>query len=166
MISPAPFADLLILHSFLFLVNLFFDFFSPFNFIGFDLLNTNSLKHAVSWQRSSVFQQPRTSTQRQRWYFSKKKDSLQGFFYIYFCFLHNPLDTTKTKYHTYKKRTPKRHPKQKKEPAACYFRTAVLSSPLWCLTSVFGMGTGVSIMLSLPDLFSLSNSFRESLKTG
>ena len=29
MISPAPFADLLILHSFLFLVNLFFDFFSP-----------------------------------------------------------------------------------------------------------------------------------------
>ena len=39
------------------------------------------------------------------------------------------------------------------EPAACYCRTCALSSPLWCLTSVFGMGTGVSITLSPPDLF-------------
>ena len=31
------------------------------------------------------------------------------------------------------------------------FSHNVLSSPRWCLTSVFGMGTGVSIMLSLPD---------------
>ena len=47
---------------------------------------------------------------------------------------------------------------KKEELAACYFCTSVLSSPLWCLTSVFGMGTGVSIMLSPPDLlfFSLS----------
>ena len=38
------------------------------------------------------------------------------------------------------------------ELAACYCRNRSLSSPLWCLTSVFGMGTGVSIMLSPPDL--------------
>ena len=50
----------------------------------------------------------------------------------------------------------------KKSPAARYFCTYVLSSPLQCLTSVFGMGTGVSTALSLPDYF-----FRElcSLKT-
>ena len=40
----------------------------------------------------------------------------------------------------------------KSEPAACYCRAWPLSSPLWCLTSVFGMGTGVSIMPSPPDL--------------
>ena len=35
--------------------------------------------------------------------------------------------------------------------ATCYFRTCALSSPLRCLTSVFGMGTGVSILPSSPD---------------
>ena len=30
----------------------------------------------------------------------------------------------------------------KKDLAACYCRVFTLSSPLWCLTSVFGMGTG------------------------
>ena len=54
--------------------------------------------------------------------------------------------------------------KIKKEPAACYCRTAVLSSPLWCLTSVFGMGTGVSIMLSPPDLLFFKCLFQDHSK--
>ena len=41
----------------------------------------------------------------------------------------------------------------KKSPAARYFCPNGLSSPLQCLTSVFGMGTGVSTALSPPDYF-------------
>ena len=47
--------------------------------------------------------------------------------------------------------------------AARYFCHLWLSSPLWCLTSVFGMGTGVSIMPSPPGLHQnhskLNNAF-------
>ena len=47
--------------------------------------------------------------------------------------------------------------------AACYFRSCLLSSPLWCLTSVFGMGTGVSITPSPPDPFEHERSKLNSL---
>ena len=54
----------------LILILLFAMIFSPFKIhIGFDSLIANYLKHAVSWQRFSVFQQPRTSTWHQHLYY-------------------------------------------------------------------------------------------------
>ena len=49
----------------------------------------------------------------------------------------------------------RRDPHKRKSPAACYSRYPLgrLPSPLRCLTSVFGMGTGVTTALSPPDFF-------------
>ena len=52
--------------------------------IGFDSLVTNYLKHAVSWQRFSVFQQPRTSTWHQHGYYMIIMSIMQYFFLFFY----------------------------------------------------------------------------------
>lgn len=146
MISPASFADLFILHSFLFLVNLFLAFFC------FLFLSSSRVPYQYTLSLPLC------------------KEKISQYFVIFFFyqftspFLYTFPAVPALRSHLFwiviygwlilvKKRIQKVVSKGiKKEPAACYCRTAVLSSPLWCLTSVFGMGTGVSIMLSLPDL--------------